>query len=250
MTDEQAFLEAILDDPEDDNLRLIYADFLEERGDGARAEFIRVQVELSQVKRCKKSTRLFPDNHCLPPYCLHCRPHKKPAYYRDLRRRDVELLTAKHPSGVTNNLAWAEPLLVRVPAANWTDTTRRQEPFLRFRRGFVEEIGFPCRVFLEHAALFFGQAPITKVVLTDLEPHEQITSLGHRRVGWWWRRSTWERHDEPGEVLYQLLDAKEEIGWKWWDSREEALNALSAACVQHGRNLRQSLASGAILPLS
>jgi uncharacterized protein (TIGR02996 family) len=42
MSDNAAFLKAILDNPDDDQLRLIYADWLEERGD-PRGEFIRVQ---------------------------------------------------------------------------------------------------------------------------------------------------------------------------------------------------------------
>jgi uncharacterized protein (TIGR02996 family) len=41
-----AFVQAILDDPDDDSLRLIYADWLEERGD-PRGEFIRVQYALA-----------------------------------------------------------------------------------------------------------------------------------------------------------------------------------------------------------
>jgi uncharacterized protein (TIGR02996 family) len=48
MTHDQAFLQAICETPEDDTPRLIYADWLEEHGDGARAEFIRVQVELAR----------------------------------------------------------------------------------------------------------------------------------------------------------------------------------------------------------
>jgi uncharacterized protein (TIGR02996 family) len=47
--DHPAFLKAILANPEDNALRLIYADWLEERGgagDVARAEFIRTQVQL------------------------------------------------------------------------------------------------------------------------------------------------------------------------------------------------------------
>lgn len=44
-----AFLEAILQDPDDDTPRLIFADWLEEQGDSAsaaRAEFVRVQCVL------------------------------------------------------------------------------------------------------------------------------------------------------------------------------------------------------------
>src|SRR5437588_11228665 len=49
MHDRHGFINAILANPEDDALRLIYADWLEERGDpadAARAEFIRAQAEL------------------------------------------------------------------------------------------------------------------------------------------------------------------------------------------------------------
>jgi uncharacterized protein (TIGR02996 family) len=47
----EALYQAILDDPEDDASRLVYADWLEENGGPAgqaRAEFIRVQVELAR----------------------------------------------------------------------------------------------------------------------------------------------------------------------------------------------------------
>jgi uncharacterized protein (TIGR02996 family) len=43
MTDRAAFLAAIVRRPDDDLPRLIYADFLDERGEGPRAEFIRLQ---------------------------------------------------------------------------------------------------------------------------------------------------------------------------------------------------------------
>ncbi len=55
MNDEDAFLQAILQDPDDDAARLIYADWLEERGQAAgraRAEFIRVQVALAGLDEC------------------------------------------------------------------------------------------------------------------------------------------------------------------------------------------------------
>ena len=46
MTHDEAFLQAIIDNPDDDAPRLIYADWLEERGD-PRGEFIRVQCALA-----------------------------------------------------------------------------------------------------------------------------------------------------------------------------------------------------------
>jgi uncharacterized protein (TIGR02996 family) len=49
MTHQDAFLQAILENPDDDTPRLIYADYLDEHGDPDRAEFIRVQVALATL---------------------------------------------------------------------------------------------------------------------------------------------------------------------------------------------------------
>ncbi len=48
MTDFERFLAAIIESPEDDLPRLVFADWLEERGDTRRAEFIRLQCALDQ----------------------------------------------------------------------------------------------------------------------------------------------------------------------------------------------------------
>src|SRR5438093_4089128 len=45
---EVAFLRAVLDRPDDDGPRLVFADWLEERGD-PRGAFIRAQVELERL---------------------------------------------------------------------------------------------------------------------------------------------------------------------------------------------------------
>src|SRR5205809_1061936 len=49
MATNEAFLRAILDNPEDDATRLVYADWLEEHGEAVPAEFIRVQCALARL---------------------------------------------------------------------------------------------------------------------------------------------------------------------------------------------------------
>ena len=49
MTHDDAFLQAIIESPDDDSLRLIYADWLDDHGQAERAEFIRVQLGLGQL---------------------------------------------------------------------------------------------------------------------------------------------------------------------------------------------------------
>jgi uncharacterized protein (TIGR02996 family) len=49
MTHADAFLQAVVADPEDDAPRLVFADWLEDHGDAVRAEFIRAQCELTKL---------------------------------------------------------------------------------------------------------------------------------------------------------------------------------------------------------
>jgi len=56
--DQAAFIQAMRAAPEDDALRLVYSDWLEEQGEPARAEFIRVQCELARLP--KRSPRRKP----------------------------------------------------------------------------------------------------------------------------------------------------------------------------------------------
>jgi uncharacterized protein (TIGR02996 family) len=47
--DEAAFLRAIVENPNDDAVRLVFADWLDEQGQSARADFIRVQIERANL---------------------------------------------------------------------------------------------------------------------------------------------------------------------------------------------------------
>jgi uncharacterized protein (TIGR02996 family) len=51
MGDEDTFRRAIRDNPGDDGPKLVYADWLEERGDATHAELIRLTCELNHIRR-------------------------------------------------------------------------------------------------------------------------------------------------------------------------------------------------------
>jgi uncharacterized protein (TIGR02996 family) len=84
---EEKFLGAIGADPDDDTVRLVYADWLDENGGGDRAEFIRVQVELA-------------------------RPVGDDQRGDELRRRESEILAARRDE-------WVGELADTAPAAAW-----------------------------------------------------------------------------------------------------------------------------------
>ncbi len=50
MTDREALLAAIIANPEEDTPRLMFADWLQESGDEARAQFIRLQIEVARAE--------------------------------------------------------------------------------------------------------------------------------------------------------------------------------------------------------
>jgi uncharacterized protein (TIGR02996 family) len=49
MTHEDAFLQEVLERPEDDTPRLVFADWLDDHGEHDRAEFIRLQIERTRI---------------------------------------------------------------------------------------------------------------------------------------------------------------------------------------------------------
>src|SRR5262245_61798913 len=57
---EAAFLDAIGEQPDDDGPRLIYADWLDENGDPARAEFIRSQCRLARMSESEAAATDLP----------------------------------------------------------------------------------------------------------------------------------------------------------------------------------------------
>jgi uncharacterized protein (TIGR02996 family) len=126
MTQDEAIMQTIRENPGDDLPRLAYADWLEERGrpgDAERAEFIRVQIELA---------RLGPDGG---PRSLA------------LVQREGELLQAHRPSWVKAMPHWS-----------------RQQT-TAFRRGFVAHVDVLVQHFLRGAATLRRRTPLESVHL-------------------------------------------------------------------------------------
>lgn len=109
-----AFVSSVVETPEDDTPRLVFADWLEENGEPERGEFIRVQCELvkTQPVFCVAER---PDQYGGFSYYDEPNPH-----YEALRCRSRELLEAHY-------IDWIK----QVHPNGFTCT---------FRRGFVAEI--------------------------------------------------------------------------------------------------------------
>ncbi len=156
MTDQDAFIRAIVEDPADITPRLIYADWLEERGH-PRAEFIRVQCELDDnwpgiiCFQCKKTNKENRSKYCGDGSNKDY-PHRWETSLRTvtLRNRERELLHhyARH---------WVLPLArILFPGTKIVEDEERSKCYDKhgntsgaeghrtahwvFRRGFIEVV--------------------------------------------------------------------------------------------------------------
>jgi len=141
MTDEQALLAAIAAHPDEDAVRLVYADFLEENDQSGRAEFVRVQVELA-------------------------RGTAKAARRRALERRQRGLLAA-------HRARWVAPLAIALSLGpgqcrGWV-----------FRRGFVECFRLSGKVAVSRGAKLAALTPVRELTVSPATP-AQVVALCKR----------------------------------------------------------------------
>jgi len=148
VNEETALLAAICAQPADDTTRLVYADWLDERGapgDTERAEFVRVQVELACGQRRKSHNR----RDC--SFCLigQCRTGKLETRERELKER------------LAPPVFFPEPLW-----GLWHSSKFGTESPAIVRRGFVESLACSAADWLRHADTLRRTQPVTRVKLT------------------------------------------------------------------------------------
>jgi uncharacterized protein (TIGR02996 family) len=134
MNQEEAFLQDIVERPDDGAPRLIYADWLDERGapgDQARAEFIRLQC------------------------ALHDLPAADPRRVQ-LEERERELLQVYEAE-------WAAPM------RELLGTSTSWPRCWQFRRGFIEKVRVTPAEFLAGADDLFRLAPMREVMFADFD---------------------------------------------------------------------------------
>jgi uncharacterized protein (TIGR02996 family) len=163
LTDADAFIRAIIAEPDDDVPRLVYADWLDERGD-PRGEFIRVQCALASWPPCLRSH--FRDEF-EGGMCLECQGLTNP-----LRRRERELLdefwakwchqTFDHIAPDVGVSSGGDNLRIRL-----YDRKPRQDEIgefeATFTRGFVGSVTLSWTDFQTHADALLSSAPIRRV---------------------------------------------------------------------------------------
>ncbi len=216
------FLADIIEHPDDDVPRLIFADWLDDNGDPDRAEFIRVQCEMARL-RAGPAGPVPADS----PWLMNDRR------YQALERRERELLVGDSPN---NWISWGQPVTSTI--LGFTQSFRE---VIDFRRGFVHTVRCPCAAWLEHGPAVVRCQPVQRVELSNRK-----SAWGDRLPhpsGWLRRLEFPSGQRQPDELPDILFDRLEEgprgrfLNANWFDCEDEAtaINALSAACLRYAR---------------
>ena len=210
--DRTALIAAVLAAPTGDLPRLVFADFVEERGDAERGQYIRSSVELSR----KVEADVFDEEY-------------------------VVVLSSVTSVATASLWRWAAedgiplptgPLLGR-DTSGALDLARDAHADVAFgyRRGFVEVVRCPTAFWEMNGPSAVRYAPVGHVELTDRRPYRLP------RSEWLWRREDDgigdERNRLPAAVFDRLNGAQSVVAV--YRTRRAALDALSAACLAAAR---------------
>jgi uncharacterized protein (TIGR02996 family) len=237
---EMAFLHDICSNPADDSVRLIYADWLDDRGlpgDAKRARFIRVQIGIA--KMCQVPAAPLTDFRLLGR-------HQRLISAVD--EGDYEFLVPDWTGTSPEDWSCYADGSQIIVACGYSST---HYPFtLHWRRGFVEAISLSLVDFQKDnlAATIFASHPVQHVTLMGREPmcHAAVnpwlfatTSGPPGESLWAWGLyllsglSAVERaYHLPSSLFYRLEGYVDKLlGLCFYRTQKQAQDALAQACV-------------------
>lgn len=221
----EQLLAAICAEPNDDGLRLIYADWLDDTGDADRAEFIRVQLQLATLAGMGRAP--------------------EPEWIDPLVSRELELWV--------HSPEWFAPLKDVLRLVQIGDDHPDEMTVLNFsidggtyavvRRGFASEFHVPADWWAGHGEAVVRSHPVERVKFTDRRPHQGVGGSDR----WFWyddRRAesalTFGSPYIPEAILDVMikrsgarLDYRN--SWSNLTSAEMAWDVLSDACLKWAR---------------
>jgi uncharacterized protein (TIGR02996 family) len=194
----EAFIRAILANPDDDTPRTIYADWLDDQGECHYAEFIRVQVNLARTPHNHKHR----DFGGPPNGCGACR----------LKKRQSELLS--NTEGDSFRLLGRDPGFgEHLPLRWWPVQQEYVEPnppllFAAIEgepvRGFIEHLRIDSRDWSARAPVILANHPVARVTF----PEAPLFWPEFEHVGgdFPWRSRLWKQIKFAFDVPTELLD--------------------------------------------
>lgn len=229
VNDEAAFIRQICLTPDDDAPRLIFADWLDENDHPERAEFIRVQIRLAELRQ------------------------EEPSNEQIQRMDEVGSLAWRQRA------LWAKRTLVTEIASSTSvymslgrsvheSHLAPDKMSALIRRGFVDEIRCTLAEFMAHAQTIALTHPVRKWVLTDAEPF----GAEHKTHQWWRERTDRpfrpDEGDLPNDLFEHLSGGDYYFLFHSYRSEADANADLQQACYHYARiPLLASIAKGELV---
>jgi uncharacterized protein (TIGR02996 family) len=223
-----ALLRGVRERPADDLPRLVIADWLDEHGEGDRAEFIRVQCELarrgegwSEARKEVRRRVLLREISDTAAAILLATAETHPDA---LQGREQELLAV-------NAAKWSPPGFLAVTSPDYFGRPDEHR-ILVYRRGFVESVHGPLAAWLEHGPAVVASHPVEGVTATDREPWPTGDVRPDQQYGW--RLTRGEHLADPNfipVVVGNCLPGGRGPLRNRYPTREAALAALSDALL-------------------
>lgn len=239
MNDGEALLQTILDNPADDDVRLVYSDWLESEGQEARANFIRLQIQLAEATKEK----CYCGDSGDPTGCYRCRSIAR------LWKQTTPLLAANCEQWI--GALFPDPIvkinrhysenngsLMFYPVFDGTFHSLG----ICFRRGFADYFEATKADWLRYGKGLGKKTPLDRVVLINQAPWEYDEGWGlscvlpdefqHRRPD-----------DLPSTLFWLLQDGKVYGRYivtgkpesRIYETLEQALTDLSNACIRYAK---------------
>lgn len=168
-----SFLAAIVAKPDDDTLRLVAADFLEENGEAERAAFIRVQIALASLEIASRRARR--EGVELPQEAGSLEED-------ELRRKEATILDPRSAFPAVWAADACPELFVVAPTRTGPGRVHSEErPVqLKWHRGFVERIDCSAVQWFRHGLEVRKWNPVREVILREcraIPRHEWLAGL-------------------------------------------------------------------------
>lgn len=214
MTDRESFLKKIIDFPDDDTPRLVFADWLDEHGESERAEFIRVQIKLAVMQPTmadvRKSENLLKRYRKGAPVPLKA---KTPAV---LILKSKILLESRQPGtcagDCSDNTFAAARYVWAGPVAKLNDPDQNG---WEFSRGFVDSVICTWSDWLAHHAAILAATPLREVRLTTPRPQIRVDESGIHLIGSNKRFTVEQVVPDPGTLSIDARMADKLLSLEW-----------------------------------
>lgn len=235
---EQSFIDVICQYPHEVYRRLIYADWLDDRGD-PRGEFIRLQCNLAKCERCNGTGwRPNPamERSFAPARVMCCRDKRSCEW----RRRAASLLY-EHcfpwADDAIGGSSWASKPESRrgLAVGDWCVRVGLEygEAVATFRRGFVERVELSFTDWMTSGPAIVKLSPLMEVRLTDREPKSYRASGTRGMLGWFKQdldHASWPDGETDVNDLWPHLHGANEV-YADFASKDAACASLSRACL-------------------